>query len=102
MSSAYTADEVGEMLMDQLRGIALYWATHAPEYSHEERCIGVIHSVLVALEGNSGGLDTGFDLVARPNPSDKHYNIENGANYFEDGTVAESWGHELLYGRTGA
>jgi hypothetical protein len=73
MSRALTEEEVVEKLMRHFFAMAKYWVTlDRPGMSTQERCEGVVFSVLVALDGGSLGLPS-FDLVARPHVDDKAF-----------------------------
>jgi len=96
-SRAYTPDEVRDMFLNQVRAYAAYWA-EVPGKTEQERCDGLAFSLMNIFDGTSAELPA-FDIVARPHPDDKSYQIEEGDNYIEDGTVLNdnSMLHELYY-----
>ena len=95
---AYTKEEVRDMFMDKVRSTAQYWATIPEGGTIQERCEGTAFSILNIFDGTTMDLP-GFDIVARPHPEDKQYCIDEGENYFEDGTVIndDCMLHELFY-----
>jgi hypothetical protein len=97
-SRAYTAEEAREMFLNQVRAYAEYWA-ELPGKTDKERCDGLAFSLMNIFDGTSAGLPA-LDIVARPHPADKPYHIDEGTNYFEDGTVLNNCMlHELYYPR---
>jgi hypothetical protein len=86
--------------MDQCRELTRYWAG-VEDRTVEERLSGLLHSILVIIDGQSGGFPCALDLVCRPHPEDKAYHIIEGEDWIEDGTVlnADVLLHELLYPR---
>ena len=105
-SIAYPAQELQDMLMDHFRVLVDYWAKvdlSGKEFdgsrSVHDRLSGLLHSFLVTLDGNAGGFPCAVDLVCRPHPDDKAFNIEEGEQWVEDGTVlnSDTLLHEVLY-----
>lgn len=87
---SYTKEELRTEFIDHLKVMAKYWAnvqTDEGPNSILERCEGLAFSILVAIDGCAGGFPCSLDLVARPHPDDKCYNIENGDRWIEDGTI---------------
>lgn len=100
--TAYTADEVRDMLLQHLVHIARYWANlpdvdKATGRTHtvQDRCEGVLFSVLSTLDGASMNLP-GFDLHAMPHPEDKAFLLAEGERWIEPGTVISDTLHEHL------
>jgi hypothetical protein len=85
MSRAYTAEEVRDIFLRHIRGIADFWA-NLPDKSPKERCDGVAFSILNIVDGNTLPLPA-LDICLSPHPEDKAYNQENGNNWFEEGMV---------------
>lgn len=96
MSRAYTAEELRDLLLDQMRFIARYWANLKENKTVLERIEGAIFNVLVILDGHSSEIPT-FDLVVKTNPEDKQYYINNKENWIEDGTTLSFLLHEHWY-----
>lgn len=96
VSRPFTEEEVLEAFMDQARGYARYWARE-PNKTREEMCMGLLHSLLVIIDGESAL--PAFDLVVRPHPDDKQYAIDEDSDYYEDGQVINKNAmlHDSLY-----
>lgn len=88
---AITPEEIGDQVMRHIANIAHYWAMR-PNMTPLEKCNGLAFSFLTMLDGGSGL--PSFDLVVRPCEEDKQYHIDNGENWYEDGTAAEGVTHE--------
>ena len=84
MSQNYTKEEMREMFMGSAKHLALYWSKVENE-SDYEKIMGFLHSMLCIIDGVSGGFPASIDLVLRPHPEDKQFNIDNGDNWVEDG-----------------
>lgn len=105
-SRPYTAEEVRARLISHVRHLAEYWATTdltrpefkitTPEQDRLFRCEGVVHSMLVMLDGGTLDLPA-FDLVPSPNPEDKQYCIDNDENWYEPVVINDCQLHELLH-----
>lgn len=96
---AFTKEEGCKMFMDHLHALVRYWARVEDEhYSKiEDRLNGLMHSVLVTMDGCSGGLPA-FTLTPDPNPDDMPYLIEEGENYWANEPINESvYLHETWY-----
>lgn len=93
---AYTADELRDTLLESLRENAKYWAA-LPGKTPLEIANGVTFSLLTLLDGCS--ILPSFDLVVRPHPDDKQFNVDEGNNYYEDGTAISDMLHERFYAR---
>ena len=99
MSRAFTRDEMRDKFIDQCRDIARYWAntTGTPE----ERCMGVVHSILTLIDGCSSGFPCALTLTCEPHPDDKAFHQAEDENWVEPETAinADDMLHELLYRR---
>lgn len=97
---AWTAGELRDQFMDTCRAYADWWAdpAHSPDSTWPERVQGLLHSLLVIVDGGNGGLPA-FKLLADPHPDDKQYHISEGENWIEPGTeITEDVSlHEQLY-----
>jgi hypothetical protein len=99
-AQARSADDLLSEFMDGCRGIVRYWATRAPaNYSHAQRLSGLMHSMLVMLDGCSSAFPSSIELVCRPHEDDKAFQQAEGEDWIEDGTVITDnvMLHELLY-----
>lgn len=85
MSRALTKDEIFDLFMQEVRAAISRWEKR-DDCSLNVLCEGVAADVLKIIDGETLALP-GFDLVARPHPDDKPYDIENGVDFVEDGTV---------------
>lgn len=79
-SREYTKEEIREMLLKHLAGIAKYWA-NLPDKTPEERCHGTVFSVLSTLDGCSLAMP-GFQLIPFPAEEDNEYHQSEGENWF--------------------
>lgn len=96
ISRANTEQEMRDAFMSQVKCIARYWSK--VECSEKERCEGVAFSIMNIFDGTFGGFPAAIDLVLRPHPEDKQYNIDNGDDYVVDGMCINNnvYLHELL------
>lgn len=87
MSRAITSEELRDQVLEHMRSMVHYWANveSASLTTVERRLEGFGHSILVMLDGCSMELPA-FDLVAKPDPDDKQYCIDNGEDWIEDET----------------
>lgn len=95
--AAFPAEQLRDDFLANARGLARYWS-ELPDKTPLERTEGLLFSVLVMIDGGSGGFPCALDLVARPHPDDKAYHQAEGEPWVEDGTVlnASDQLHELL------
>src|SRR4051812_37269773 len=100
---AYTETQARELFLASVRRIAAYWATLPGEHTAEERCNGVVFSILNVLDGTHGGSPS-YDVVARPHPDDEAYLKSQGKQWHKDGTIINSGCllHELYYKKEAA
>lgn len=103
LNRKYTPDEMRRFLLRNFNVMAHYWAKDANVKSELERCQGLIHSILVTLDGQSG-LGASFDIVAsETTPEDIEYCKEADENWwggsiFEDGKTVmlhDEWGEMI-------
>lgn len=102
MCRAYTVEEMRERFMDILRFTARYWAdVKEGDRDAYSRIMGFAHSMLCIFDGVSEGMPA-IDLILRPHPDDKRFNIDEGDNWIEDGMVINESCHlhDLLYQKT--
>jgi hypothetical protein len=100
---AYTAEEVRDMLLENFRHTAKYWAD-LPDVDKAtgtkktilDRCDGVVFSILAALDGCGMTLPA-IDLKLAPHPEDKEFLREEGSNWFEPGMEISFSLHEHYY-----
>lgn len=85
MSRALSKEELREQVMQHIRSVVDKAATQAG-LTEQERCDVVAIAILGLLDGAYVNLP-GFDIVARPHPDDMPYDIANGNDYIQDGTV---------------
>lgn len=96
---AYTPEELRDMLLDHMRGVAAYWADVNPgSMSVKERIEGAMFSTLSMLDGCTMDI-CAWDLVARPHEDDKEYLRSQGENWIEPGTVISTALHEFWHKR---
>ena len=100
MPSARTEGEIREKFLNVLHGLVDYWALQESR-NIKKKLDGLTFSILVLIDGDSIELPA-MDLVMRPHPKDKQYDIGNGNDWVEDGTVITSEPlHEHWYGSRG-
>lgn len=83
MTKAYTKEEVREMFLNHLHGLVDYW-DKVDTRNSREKMEGLMHSILVTFDGESIEFPA-LDIVLRPHPDDKDYNIGHLEQWFEDG-----------------
>jgi len=88
---AHTTEEVRQRFLDHICGMISYWnsevGSNVPKnYSSRERLEGLVHSILVMLDGGSADMPA-FDISPSPHPDDKEFNKEQGCNWYEPGQV---------------
>lgn len=81
---AYTADEACDQLLDQIRGLARYWAAQ-PDKTPQERCDGLAFSILTLIDGQTTSNLPAITLVLEPHPDDKEFYRAEGENWYEEG-----------------
>ncbi len=92
---AYTADEARKIFIDHLKVLAVYWG-NLPNKTPLERTEGMLHSVLVTLDGGAGFLPA-YDVIPSPHSEDKEFHISRGENYYVPIVINDCQLHELLY-----
>ena len=98
---AYTAEEVRDLLIKNIRARAKFWAD-LPEVDRatgkpitiQDRCNGVAFSILTLLDGCADM--PAFDLVPSPHKEDKSFHIGVGENWYER-VVLDFMLHEYYY-----
>lgn len=95
---AYTSDELRDRLLDHVRTITEFWADPKLDRDIQERCNGVAFSILAMLDGSSEGIPC-VDLVFQPTDAAKDYDIKQGQNWIEPGTVVADTLHDHFYWR---
>jgi hypothetical protein len=93
---AYTEGEVRAMFIYRMRDIAKYWAESSRNQTVEDRCSGVVFSILALLDGVNGGLP-GFKLIPCPHESDEEYLKQRGENWFPDDVDIAGELHDMFY-----
>ncbi len=84
----YTADEVRTRFLTHVAGLIQYWDEVERGGSQRERLEGVVHSILVALDGNAIALP-GFVVAPAPHPSDRAYCAKEGENFYPEAPAVE-------------
>ncbi len=85
---AYTAEEAREHFLEAARNAAHYWA-NLPDLklTPQERCDGVVFSLLNIIDGTAGAFECSLDLTLSPHPDDQVYLEDSGENWYTDGMV---------------
>lgn len=103
MPRAFSPQEVQQQLLKHFCTLIEYWNSEnnsnvPPEYSSRQRMEGLVHSILVTLDGGSAVLPA-FDIIPLPQPEDKQYYLERGQNWYEEEPIEpnlhEYW-HKIL------
>lgn len=76
-----TRDEARYLFMKHMTMLIRYWTKESRAETTQERLEGLMHSILVTLDGNSGGMP-GFYLIPSTHEGDKKYAIEKGHDYY--------------------
>jgi hypothetical protein len=90
MPPPFTKEQLRLKMLKHAKMLAEHWATSRIkecEYTVQDRIEGALFSFFVYLDSGAGNSPCAYDLVARPHPEDKSYNIENGNQWVEDGMV---------------
>lgn len=78
----------GQMRSDFIGAVKCYvnyWSNQ--DVSKKDALDGLAFGILNIIDGMSGSFPCAIDLVMRPHPEDKQYNIDNDDDYIEDGMV---------------
>lgn len=92
---AYTAEEMRDLLIKHFINLARYWAKE-PNQSVEQKCEGVVFSILSTLDGCSLDLP-GFTIIPSPHEDDKAFYISEGRNWFEAVVINDDSMHEQMH-----
>ena len=82
---AKTKQEMQKEFLDHLHANATYWA-NLPDRTPQERCDGVIFSILVTLDGGSMALPA-MDVSFHPHPNDKEFLKSQGEDWYEPNII---------------
>lgn len=93
MSKEVSKEEAKKLFLSQVRNICAYWSSDQICGDVKDRCEGVAFSIMNIFDGACGGFPCAVDLVLRPHPDDKKYNIENNEDYIVDGMVINDGCH---------
>lgn len=94
---ALTEDEVRDLFLNAVAGIANYWATtNLEDGSAKSRCQGVAFSILALLDGSNIGLP-GMKVIPNPAAEDEEYLKNEGKNWFPDDVDIGGGLHELIH-----
>ena len=95
-------EELRRDMLFHFRHMVVYWDAH-PGMSPRDKLSGLLHSILCYIDGVSGSSPCAFDLVCRPHPDDKQFNIDEGDRWVQDGDVINAglMLHEELYSPEG-
>lgn len=81
MSREYTKEEMRSEFIAFVNSMVSHWSRGSSE--EEARKIrGVVHSILCGIDGVSGSLGCGYNLVPAGTECDKHFFQENEENYY--------------------
>jgi hypothetical protein len=76
-----TKEEARYLLLKHFANLVNYWENESSAKTSKEKLEGLLHSILVTLDGGSAGLPS-YLLIPNPHPDDKQYSIENGYDYY--------------------
>ena len=83
MSRVKTKEEVRKKFIQYLKNIGNYWLNLEGKTT-KEKMEGFLFSIYNIFDGTSCDMPA-FDIIVRPHPDDKQYDIDNGENYYKDG-----------------
>ena len=88
---AFTAEEMRKRFLDHIVANIGYWNSEGnsnvtKDMPTRERMEGLVHSILVMIDGGSGGMPA-FDISCSPHPDDKEYCKSQGENWVPAGVV---------------
>ncbi len=99
MSKKLTEEQIRDRFIEHVWALIEYWDKEPRAASQRDRLSGLVHSLLVALDGSAAALP-GFCVSPSPHPDDRQYNIDEGEDYYpeteEHVDIAGSL-HERLY-----
>jgi hypothetical protein len=96
---ALSEDEVRDLFLNTVAGIAHYWATVKLEEERDNvksRCEGVAFSILTLLDGNNLAMPA-MKVIPDPAPEDEEFLRNDGKNWFPDDVDIAGGLHELIY-----
>lgn len=97
MTHMISKEEARNLFITHVKCLIRYW--DKTDGSSKDKLEGLAHSLFATFDGCSGGFPAAIDLVLRPHPEDKQYNIENDEDWIEDGMCINDdvCLHEILY-----
>lgn len=84
--AAYSKEESKKMFLKSIKELVTYWVNEPRAKTAQEKCNGVVHSILVLIDGGSMNMPS-FDLALHPHPDDKEYLESKGEKYHVKGLV---------------
>lgn len=91
-----TRDEAREELILHFWSLVEYWEKESRQPNPREKLEGLLHSILVTLDGGSGMMP-GFSVSAMVPPADIKYHKENDSKYFPPDEDLAGGLHEIMY-----
>jgi len=85
MSRPKTKEEIRQEFLEHIKGLVKYW-DELPQKTTTDRLDGLAFSILSTIDGCSISI-CALNIVVRPHPDDKQFNIDNGDDYYPDGLV---------------
>lgn len=90
-----TEQQCRELFLEQVADIVTYWLRESRKESTAGKMFGLVHSILVLLDGESAALPA-FTVQPRPHPTDREYCEENGEDWWPDdvdlaGSLHDQW-----------
>jgi hypothetical protein len=90
-----TRDEVRKRFLDQMWMLVEYWE-YNPSESTRDKLEGLLHSILVVLDGEGGYLPS-FKMIPSPHPDDKEYMKQIEENWYPDNCDIGGGLHDAMY-----
>lgn len=81
MSNEITRDEARHRFLEHMASLVNYWENKSRAKTSKEKLDGLLHSILVTLDGGSGEMPS-YIVIPSPHESDKDYQIERGDDYY--------------------
>lgn len=89
--AAFTAEEERKAFLNSICGMISYWNSEGlsnvpKDYNSRQRLEGLVHSILVLIDGGSGTMPK-YNISPAPHPDDKDYHISNGEKWHDPDVI---------------
>ena len=90
-----TKEEVQKRFLDTMWSYVGYWEHESRATTIHDKLTGLLHSILVVLDGGSGL--PAFKVVPIPHPDDKEYCRQIGENWYPKNCDIAGGLHDIMY-----